>query len=65
MFLRFDGRGTHTNALPLESDFRQSEIQNLCVPVLSYKNVRGLNVAVNNALGVRRIQSIGDFDSQR
>jgi hypothetical protein len=33
--------------------------------MLGYKNVRGLDVAVNDALGVRRIQSIGDFDSER
>jgi hypothetical protein len=65
MLLAVDGRGARGNALRLEGDLRQPEIKNLGVPVLGYKNVRRLDVAVNDALGVRRIQSVGDFDGER
>jgi len=45
------------------NDFCKTKIQNLGVAALGHKNVRRLNVTMNNALGVRRIQSIGDLNS--
>src|SRR5437667_1528310 len=44
--------------------FRQPEIQNLGVPTLGHKNVRGLDVAVNDAFDVGGVQSVGNLDGQ-
>ena len=33
--------------------------------VFGYKEVRGLNVAMNNSFGMSRIEGVGDLDSQR
>jgi hypothetical protein len=41
--------------------FRQSEIQNLGVPTIGDENIGGLDVAMNDAFCVRRIQSVGHF----
>ena len=65
MMLLFDGRSTQATAVRIQGDFREPEIKNLGVPVLGYENVRRLDVAVNDALGVGGIQSIGNFDGQR
>ncbi len=46
-------------------DFRQTEIQNLGASALGHKKVGRLDVTVDDALGVRRIQSIGNFDGER
>ncbi len=46
-------------------NFRQSEVEHLRVPARGYKNVCRLDVAMHDALGVRRIERIGDFDRQR
>jgi hypothetical protein len=35
------------------------------MPVPGYKNVRRLDVAVNNTFGVGRIQRVGDLDGER
>ena len=43
----------------------QAEIENLGVPALGDEDIRGLDVAVNNAAGVRRIEGVGDLDAQR
>ena len=45
-------------------DFGQSEIQYLRVAALGDENVRGLDVAVDDAFGVRRIERIGNLDGQ-
>jgi hypothetical protein len=66
--LHVDGRGIRIHSHRRAShwdNLRQSKVQNPSVPVLGYKNVRRLDVAVNNALGMRRIQSVGDFDGER
>jgi hypothetical protein len=43
---------------------RQAKIENLRVPSLGEEDIGGLDVAMNNALGVRCVESIGDFDRQ-
>ena len=47
------------------SDLRQPEVQNLRVPAIGHEKIRRLDVAMDNALGVRCVQSIGDLDGQR
>ena len=46
-------------------DFGETEIENLRVSTLGDENVRRLDVAMNDALGVRRIQCIGNFNGKR
>ena len=46
-------------------DLRQSEVEDLRVPPLGHENIRRLNVAMDNALRVRRVEGIGDFDAER
>ncbi len=41
---------------------RQTEIQNLGLPSLHQKNVRRLDVAMDDAFGVRRVQPIGNLN---
>jgi hypothetical protein len=65
MFLGLNRRGAHGNALRLERDLGQPEVQNLGVPALGDKNIGRLDVAVNDPLGVGSIQCIGDFDGER
>src|SRR5581483_1837953 len=42
----------------------QPEIQNLRVPAVSDKNIRRFDIAMNNALRMRRIQRIGHLDPE-
>ena len=44
--------------------FRQSEIQNFGVPSLGDKDVRGLDVAMNDAFCVGGVERVGDFDGE-
>ncbi len=46
-------------------DLGQPEIQHLGVPALGHENIRGLDVAMHDALRMRRIQPIGNLDGQR
>src|SRR5271157_385963 len=46
-------------------DFGQPEVENLGMPAFGEEDVRGLDVAVNNSRGVRRIQRISNLDSER
>jgi len=45
-------------------DFSQAEIENLRVPTFGDKNVRRFDVAMNDSLGVRGIERVGDFDGK-
>src|SRR5215469_17638419 len=42
--------------------FGESKVQNLGVSAVRYENVGGLDVAVNDAFGVRSIEGVGNFD---
>ena len=64
MFLGLDSRGTHANALRLDRNLRQPEIQNLRLTSIRDEDVRGLDVPMDDALRVCRIQCIGDLDAQ-
>src|ERR1035437_9646085 len=64
MFLGLDGRGTHGNALRLESDLRQPKIENLRLTPIRDEDVGRVEVAVDDAFGVRSVQRIGNFDAQ-
>ena len=48
----------------LVSQLRQPKIQNLCVLALGHKDIRRLDIAVNDPLGVRGIQCISDLNRQ-
>ena len=48
----------------LTDDLRQPEIQNLRLSSIRDEDVRGLDVAVDDALRVGRVQSIGDLDAK-
>ncbi len=43
--------------------FRQTKIQNFRLRALDEKNIRGLDVAVNDSLGVRGVEAVRDFDA--
>ena len=45
-------------------DLSQSEVENLGVSAFGDENVRGLDVAVNDAAGVGRVESVGDLDAE-
>jgi len=41
----------------------QAEVENLGAPALGDKNVGGLNVAMDNALGVSGFERVGNFNA--
>ncbi len=43
----------------------QPEIKNFGVPAVGYEDVRGLDVAMHNAFGVRGVERIGDINGKR
>ena len=56
--------GLGFRAVFLRAHLRQSEVENLGVPAPRDENVRRLDVAMNDALAVRRIQRVGHFGSE-
>src|SRR6202044_3665167 len=60
-----DGRAAR-DGVPIRSgsdqQFRQAEVQNFRLAAIGQKNVRGLDVAVNDVFGVRGIQRVGGLD---
>ena len=51
--------------LAAERNFGQAEVQNLGVSALGDEDVRGLDVAMHDAFGVRGVQRVGDLDGER
>ncbi len=45
-------------------DFGQSEIENLDMPALGDKNIRGLDVTVHDSLGVRGVEAVCNFNGE-
>ena len=45
-------------------DFGQAEIENLGVTALGHKNICGLDVAMDDAFGMRSFERVGDFDGK-
>ena len=62
---------TPPNVLPADAGFvshvelRQTEIENLGMAAFGEENVSRVNIAVNDAMGVRGVESIGYLDSKR
>ena len=42
---------------------RQPEVEHLHVPAIGQEDVAGLDVAVDDPVGVRRVQRVGDLDA--
>src|SRR5208282_2168730 len=63
MLLGLDGRGAQGNALGLQGDFSQPEIQNLRLTSTRDENVCGLDVPMDDTLRVSRIECVGDLDA--
>ena len=47
-----------------DGDFCQAEIENFGVAAIGDKNVGGLDVAMDDALLVGGVESVGDFDGR-
>ena len=45
--------------------FGQAEVEDLGVSALGDEDVRGLDVAMDDAAGVRRVERVGDLDAER
>jgi hypothetical protein len=55
---------TYTRAARVRrQQFRQAEIENFGVAAASDEKIGGLDVAMNDSLGVRGVQRVGDFDA--
>ena len=66
MLLCVEGRGVLLHSRDwFEREFGQAEVEDLGVTPIRDKDVRGLDIAMNDAFGVRGIERIGDLDTQR
>jgi hypothetical protein len=57
-------QGAQRNVFRLERDFCQPKIENLRLTSIRDEDVRGLDVPMDDALGVCRVESIGNLDAQ-
>ena len=48
----------------LGSEFRQAEIENFGLDATRHKNIRRLDVAMNDTFCMRGIERVGDLDSE-
>jgi hypothetical protein len=53
-----------SGAKHLAGQLGQTKIQNLRLATLGHENVRGLDIAMNDALRVRGIQRVGNLDCE-
>jgi hypothetical protein len=64
------GRPDHRCASPslppqvVRNPLRQSEVQNLGVPLFGHEDIRGLDVVVHKAFSVRRVQRVRRLEAQ-
>jgi hypothetical protein len=65
MLLGVDGRGAHGSAFWLQNDFREPKVENLGVSAFGDEDVRRLYVTMDDALGMCRVECIGDLDGER
>src|ERR1019366_9154344 len=59
---RFDGVATATYTFG--SNLSEAEVENLGMAALANEDIRRLDVAVDDPFGVRRIEGVGDLDSE-
>ncbi len=64
MLFGVDGGSAQGNALRLSGDFGQAEIENLRVAAKGHEDVCRLDIAMNDALGVSRVEGVGNLNSQ-
>src|SRR5208282_5887606 len=64
MFLGLDSRGASGNRLEFSRHLGQPEIENLRLTSIRNEDVRGLDVAMDDAFGVSCIEPIGNLDAQ-
>src|ERR1700730_10046454 len=64
MLLQVDGRGAHGNAIRLEGDLGQPEIENLRLTSVRDEDVRWLDVTMDDSLRMCRIESVGNLNAE-
>ena len=64
MAVAWEGR-RRFHAAAYSRDLGQSEVEDLGMTALGDKNVGRLDVAMDDALGMRRVERIGNLDRQR
>ena len=64
MLFGLNGRGAQGKALRFERDFRQPEVENLRLTSIGDEDICGLDVAMDDALRVCRVESVGDLNTQ-
>ena len=63
MIFHLKGRGAHASTLQLGGNFGQPEVENFRLPAGGDEYVSWLDIAMNDSLGVRRVQCVRDLDS--